>query len=131
MSEDVWDAGGLIITTYAGPVRADGGNRRRVQITVWDTRGLTRTYTTLSMSQWAELRRAAAALGPDCKPGGADIAARRHALVARVGNLWRGDWTGHSFDGRDGQRWLDAAMGGNADDLDQLDAELTGYEQDR
>lgn len=57
--------------------------------------------------------------------------AQRHALVARIGNLWRGDWTGHRFDGRDGQRWLDAAMGGNADDLAQLAAELTEVEEDR
>lgn len=56
--------------------------------------------------------------------------AERHALVSRVGALWRGDWTGHCFDGRDGQRWLDTAMGGDAADLAQLDTELTAYESD-
>lgn len=55
--------------------------------------------------------------------------AERHGLVARIGELWRGDWTGHVFDGRDGQRWLNTAMGGNDTDLAQLEDELTRIEQ--
>lgn len=53
----------------------------------------------------------------------------RHRLVARIGALWRGDWSGHVFDGRDGQEWLDTAMGGNADDLRQLSDRLDEIKQ--
>jgi hypothetical protein len=51
-------------------------------------------------------------------------------LIERVGKLWRGDWSGHSFDGRDGQGWIHTALHGNADALRALNAELHKLEAD-
>lgn len=62
----MWDAGGLVITTYAGPVQGDGQSRKRVQVAGWDHDRQERTWATLGMGQWAELCRAVEALGPDC-----------------------------------------------------------------
>jgi hypothetical protein len=53
---------------------------------------------------------------------------RRDALLDRIGNLWRGDWTGRSFDGRDGQRWITDATHGTETEMDVLDAELQSRE---
>lgn len=53
----------------------------------------------------------------------------RRALAARIGALWRGDWPGHVFDGRDGQGWLDTVMNGDADDLAGLADDLAAIER--
>jgi hypothetical protein len=49
--------------------------------------------------------------------------------LKRIGALWRGDWSGHRFDGRDCQRWIETALYGSADDLRVLDEELHGLEE--
>jgi hypothetical protein len=51
VSETIFSDGGtgLTISTYAGPVRSDGGNRRRYQVDVGTSR------VTLSAEQWASL----------------------------------------------------------------------------
>ena len=66
MSKTVWDADGLVITTYTGPLRPDVEPRKRIQIAGWDHDKQRRTWATLGMGQWASLRRAIEALGPDC-----------------------------------------------------------------
>jgi len=52
----------------------------------------------------------------------------REDLLMRVGDLWRGDWSGHSFDGRDGAGWIDRALHGDAEDLRSLSDELKRLE---
>ena len=34
---------------------------------------------------------------------------QEEALVL-IGRLWRGDWSGYNFDGRDGQRWINIVL---------------------
>jgi hypothetical protein len=53
---------------------------------------------------------------------------RRDALVLRIGELWHGDWTGTTFDGRDGQQWLFTAIQGDDAELDSLARTLTDIE---
>ena len=53
---------------------------------------------------------------------------RRDELILRIGQLWRGDWSGSSFDGRDGQDWLTCAVSGDSDDLDELEQTLQRIE---
>lgn len=55
---------------------------------------------------------------------------RRAGLLRRIGALWRGDWTGHVFDGRDGNRWITTILDGDPAALEQLDAELKRLEAD-
>jgi hypothetical protein len=45
-------------------------------------------------------------------------------MVLRIGEKWRGDWSGHDFDGRDGQQWLLTAVTGSSEELDELQAAL-------
>lgn len=54
---------------------------------------------------------------------------RRSALIERIGTLWRGDWSGHRFDGRDGERWLTTAVYGDEAGLAELEAELARVEE--
>jgi hypothetical protein len=50
-------------------------------------------------------------------------------LLRRIGTLWRGDWSGYMFDGRDGQRWIETAISGAPGDLTALEAELKEVEE--
>lgn len=56
---------------------------------------------------------------------------RRVALLERIGELWRGDWTGHAFDGRDGQGWINTALHGDEADLKKLDTDLWHHENEQ
>lgn len=70
MSEDVYEGDRLAISTYAGPGGAGGRaptGRKRVQLLADDVNGRP-AWITLSMDQWAELRRAVDRLGDDCRP---------------------------------------------------------------
>lgn len=58
-----------------------------------------------------------------------ELDSRRDALLRRIANLWRGDWSGTEFDGRDGKRWILAALDGDAGQLAELDRELTETEE--
>lgn len=58
------------------------------------------------------------------------VAAGRAALLDRIATLWRGDWSGHAFDGRDGRNWINAATYGDAAALTELSAELKDYEDE-
>lgn len=49
---------------------------------------------------------------------------RREALLMEIACAWRSDWSGRSFDGDDGHRWIDTALHGSMADLDQLAKEL-------
>jgi len=49
---------------------------------------------------------------------------RRAALIREIAQLWRGDWSGHAFDGKDGCDWLTTALDGDADELAALAADL-------
>lgn len=64
MSEDVYEGDLLAISTYPGP--ADAQPRKRVLIMFDGVTGQP-AWITLSMDQWAELRRAADRLGDDCR----------------------------------------------------------------
>ena len=46
----------------------------------------------------------------------------------RISELWRGDWSAREFDGKDGHRWIQTALTGNAEALRALDAELAQVE---
>jgi hypothetical protein len=50
-------------------------------------------------------------------------------LLTRIGKLWRGDWSGREFDGRDGAGWINTALYGSADDLRALHHELAEMEK--
>lgn len=54
---------------------------------------------------------------------------QRDSLLRRIAALWRGDWSGDMFDGRDGKRWIETALDGNTEALAKLDRELTEREQ--
>ena len=54
----------------------------------------------------------------------------RAELLERIGQLWRGDWSGHVFDGKDGQDWINRALYGNGEDLDALARELDRVERE-
>lgn len=41
-----------------------------------------------------------------------------------IATLWRGDWSGHVFDGRDGARWLQTVAGGDKAEVMALIGEL-------
>jgi hypothetical protein len=41
----------------------------------------------------------------------------RQLALEVVAALWRGDWSGHVFDGRDGERWLRNIAHGSDDDV--------------
>jgi hypothetical protein len=49
-------------------------------------------------------------------------------LLERISQLWRGDWSGREFDGKDGHGWIQGALYGDADTLRKLDKELAGVE---
>ena len=53
----------------------------------------------------------------------------RNELLMRIAGLWRGDWSGHVFDGKDGANWIEAAVHGDADDLLQLQIDLARTER--
>lgn len=53
---------------------------------------------------------------------------RRAAIIRRVGDLIRGDWSMNYFDGRDVKRWLNGALDGNPGLLAELDRELDKLE---
>lgn len=53
----------------------------------------------------------------------------RVKLLERIATLWRGDWSGHSFDGRDGHHWIMTALHGDAFQLAELDTDLTSQEE--
>jgi hypothetical protein len=53
---------------------------------------------------------------------------RRVRVIRRIGSIWRGDWSGTMFDGRDGRRWLETALDGDDDALDALESELAAIE---
>jgi hypothetical protein len=60
----------IFVSTYVGPVRADGGPRKRVQIMSRDPANASGRVDdkmlSLSMAEWTALRRAVDQLGPDC-----------------------------------------------------------------
>lgn len=58
------------------------------------------------------------------------IAPQRADALRRIGLLWRGDWSGTVFDGRDGQRWIETALSGGTVELAGLLAELRRVESD-
>ncbi len=58
------------------------------------------------------------------------VAPERAALLDRIAELWRGDWSGHAFDGRDGRNWINAATHGDAAVLAELSGELKSYEDE-
>lgn len=53
----------------------------------------------------------------------------RAQLLIRVAELWRGDWSGRVFDGRDGERWIMTALSGDEAALTKLAEELTKIER--
>lgn len=53
---------------------------------------------------------------------------RRNAFLERIADLWRGDWSGRVFDGKDGSSWIVTAVDGDAEALDQLDRDLSEAE---
>ena len=58
------------------------------------------------------------------------LEAGRAALLRRVGNLLRSDWSMTYFDGRDCKRWINTALDGDADALRDLAEELASQEED-
>jgi hypothetical protein len=52
------------------------------------------------------------------------IIERRDRLIREIARLWRGDWSGTTFDGRDGQRMLLTALDGDSDALDSLEVTI-------
>jgi hypothetical protein len=57
MSEDVFSDNGVLVSTYAGPERADGGPRKRWQIMVYSTLGDDGFFGSFSAEQWETLRQ--------------------------------------------------------------------------
>jgi hypothetical protein len=49
-------------------------------------------------------------------------------LLERIAQLWRGDWSGHVFDGKDGADWINTALHGDADALRKLNDDLAEVE---
>ncbi len=60
------------------------------------------------------------------EPGTVPLA--RAEALEKIAQLWRGDWSGAAFDGRDGQRWIDTALYGNSEDLADLMRQLERVE---
>lgn len=58
------------------------------------------------------------------------LPSEREALLRRVGNIMRGDWSMNYFDGRDVKRWINTALDGGADALRELGEDLRGIEED-
>jgi hypothetical protein len=52
----------------------------------------------------------------------------RAAILHRIGNILRGDWSMTEFDGRDCKHWIDTALDGGADALKDLGEELRRIE---
>jgi hypothetical protein len=50
--------------------------------------------------------------------------ARRDELLLLIADLWRSDWSGHVFDGKDGAGWITTAVTGDDAALDELHADL-------
>lgn len=48
----------------------------------------------------------------------------RKEAIYLIADLWRGDWSGYTFDGRDGKRWLLEAVDGSENDVRVLIDEL-------
>lgn len=57
------------------------------------------------------------------------VSGSRAALLRRIAELWRGDWTGNTFDGRDGSRWIRTAIEGDEAALTKLAEELAEVER--
>lgn len=53
----------------------------------------------------------------------------RGELLRRIAELWRGDWSAMTFDGKDGSGWILTALDGDEDELQKLAQELTEVEQ--
>ncbi len=48
----------------------------------------------------------------------------RVKLLQLIGDMWRGDWTGSEFDGRDGSGWINVALSGEWDEVKNLTEKL-------
>lgn len=55
---------------------------------------------------------------------------RRINLFRRIGDLWRGDWSGSSFDGRDGKRWIDTILDGTDSQVDKIEDWIKSLEEE-
>jgi hypothetical protein len=60
----------------------------------------------------------------------APLESGRAALIRRIGNILRSDWSMTEFDGRDVKRWIVAALDGDADALRELGEDLRQIEDD-
>lgn len=55
---------------------------------------------------------------------------RRRKLLLRIGDLWRGDWSGSNFDGRDGKKWLYAIAGDDETELARVEQWISELESE-
>ena len=54
------------------------------------------------------------------KPAGTTLSAERIAVIEKVADLWRGDWSGREFDGKEGSWWLRTALNGSDEELAEV-----------
>jgi hypothetical protein len=57
------------------------------------------------------------------------VSGPRAELLERIALLWRGDWSAHMFDGKDGHRWIITALKGTEPELVNLAQELENIEK--
>jgi hypothetical protein len=77
----------------------------------------------------SEHREAVKIWGQVREPRVVPLAEQQRALLERIGAVWRGDWSGHNYDGRDGQRWIGLALSDHPAHHAELDVMLKRQEE--